>query len=88
MAVSDRIRDAARALREARAAAAPIPPVSSTYGIATIDDAYAVAAINTTLRLESGGRISGRKIGLTSRAVQRQLGVDQPDFGVLFAEME
>jgi 2-keto-4-pentenoate hydratase len=85
---ADTVHAAARALREARASASPIPPISSTYGITAIDDAYAVAAVNTALRVKDGARISGKKIGLTSRSVQRQLGVDQPDFGVLFSDME
>jgi 2-keto-4-pentenoate hydratase len=82
------IAEAAKALRAARASAQPIAPVAAAYGLATIDDAYAVAALNTAVRIAGGGRITGRKIGLTSRAVQKQLGVDQPDFGVLFADME
>lgn len=88
MTAIDRIHAAAQALREARQSASPIPPISSTHGIAAIEEAYAVAAINAALRLKEGARISGKKIGLTSRAVQRQLGVDQPDFGVLFSDME
>lgn len=88
MSTIDRIHAAALALRAARVSGSPIPPISSTYGIVTIDDAYAVAAVNTAARAKAGARISGKKIGLTSRAVQRQLGVDQPDFGVLFSDME
>jgi 2-keto-4-pentenoate hydratase len=46
--------------------------------------AYAVRQINTRFWQDSGRRIVGRKIGLTSIAVQKQLGVDRPDYGVLF----
>lgn len=79
---------AALALREARRTRTPIARISETHGIAGLDNAYAVAAINTAERLRSGARVVGKKVGLTSRAVQQQLGVDQPDFGVLFDDME
>jgi len=49
--------------------------------------AYAVQQALTARRLAAGERLVGRKIGLTSKAVQRQLGVDAPDFGALFAGM-
>ena len=82
------IADAALTLRQARASRQPIPPVSATYGIASIEDAYAVAGLNNSALIEAGHRPTGKKIGLTARAVQKQLGVDQPDFGVLLAGME
>jgi 2-keto-4-pentenoate hydratase len=65
----------------------PVPPVRADLDGGGVDAAYAVQQ-RTTARWEAAGRrIVGRKIGLTSAAVQRQLGVDQPDFGALFADM-
>jgi 2-keto-4-pentenoate hydratase len=49
--------------------------------------AYRVQSLVAAARVERGATVVGRKIGLTSAAVQRQLGVDQPDFGVLFDDM-
>ncbi len=49
----------------------------------TVEDAYRVQQIGIERRLASGERLVGRKIGLTSRAMQQQLGVDQPDFGAI-----
>lgn len=86
--VDDAIIAAARALREARATRRPIARVSTTFGLETIDEAYAVATLNVNERCAAGGRVVGRKVGLTSKAVQTQLRVDQPDFGVLFDDME
>ena len=74
-----RLRDAYRA--------GVVPPLRD--GLETNDGAgaYAVQAINTRFWQDQGRRIIGRKIGLTAKAVQAQLGVDQPDFGVLFDDM-
>ena len=62
-------------------------PVRDVLGTTDIATAYAVQAELTRRRLAEGRTITGRKIGLTSPAVQQQLGVDQPDFGVLFDDM-
>jgi 2-keto-4-pentenoate hydratase len=86
--MSSRVERAAAALREARLSRRQIAPIAATYGLGSIDEAYAVAALNTAARLAEGRRVIGRKIGLTAKSVQRQLGVDQPDFGVLFDDME
>ena len=75
----------ARALRTARRTKTPIRPVSETFGLRNVDDAYAVQAWNAKLDEADGQTATGRKIGLTSPAVQRQLGVNEPDCGVLWA---
>ena len=49
-------------------------------------DGYAVQQLNTEHWLAAGRRISGHKVGLTNRAVQAQLGMDEPIWGVLFAD--
>jgi 2-keto-4-pentenoate hydratase len=80
--------EAAAAVLRARRDRKTIARISESHGIAGLDAAYAVAEINTRTRLEQGARIVGMKVGLTSKAVQQQLGVDQPDFGILFDDME
>jgi 2-keto-4-pentenoate hydratase len=62
----------------------PIAPLREIMDSSDIEGAYSIQQANTRVWVDEGRRIIGRKIGLTSRAVQAQLGVDQPDFGVLF----
>lgn len=71
----------------AAAQGSPIPPVRDRFSAPSMEDGYAIQAYNTRRALAAGRRLVGRKIGLTSPAVQRQLGVGQPDFGMLFADM-
>jgi 2-keto-4-pentenoate hydratase len=88
MSKQEIIQQAADALALARASRQPIAPLATKFDLSGVEAAYAVANANTRARLASGRRIVGTKIGLTSKAVQQQLGVDQPDFGMLFDDME
>lgn len=74
----------AASLAEARRNRTPIFPVTETSPGFDVVSAYAVQEINTLHRLAAGQRIVGRKIGLTSPAVQAQLGVNEPDYGMLW----
>ncbi|WP_427309811.1 2-keto-4-pentenoate hydratase [Cupriavidus sp. H39] len=81
------IEQAATRLRQAQQDGRPCAPVRDLIAAGDIDAAYAVQQANTAHWLGTGRRLVGRKIGLTATSVQRQLGVDQPDFGMLFADM-
>jgi len=76
------------ALSRAAETRTPCDPVRSLIEPLGIAGAYEVQARGTEQALRAGHRIVGAKIGLTSQAVQRQLGVDRPDFGVLLDSME
>lgn len=66
---------------------ATLAPLRAGLDPTDVEGAYAVQKINTDYWANAGRKIVGRKVGLTSKAVQTQLGVDQPDFGVLFEDM-
>lgn len=81
--LADRLWDAERT-------GVPIPPPAADDpqgGGATVEDAYAVQQHNVGRRLARGAVVRGRKVGLTSLAVQRMLGVDEPTFGTLLDDM-
>lgn len=82
------VRVAGERLAAAAASGSPCAPVRDLLGDTDLALAYEVQQVLTRHRRSGGARIVGRKIGLTSPAVQRQLGVDRPDFGVLFDDMQ
>jgi len=81
------LRAVADALWNARATRQPIPPPRQWLERADCGGAYEIQRYNHARAIAGGRRCVGRKIGLTSAAVQRQLGVGQPDYGLLFDDM-
>lgn len=81
------INKEADALRRAGETRTPVPPLSDRLSATDVALGYAIQNANTEYWLKSGRKLTGRKIGLTARAVQAQMGVDQPDYGMLFADM-
>jgi len=78
---------AARILAEAERTQRPIDPLTRTWPGIEVPDAYEIQRIQVRQRLAAGRSVRGHKVGLTSRAMQRMLGVDQPDFGHLLDDM-
>lgn len=83
----DQIQAAATRLWQAQQTGQACTPVRDLIEADDIERAYAVQKLNVARGVAAGRRLVGRKIGLTARSVQAQLGVDQPDFGHLFADM-
>lgn len=84
----DRHREWAQQLFTARRDRAPIRPLREQDPDLTADDAYRIQeALIDLLRTDGGGEIVGYKLGLTSRAMQEAIGVDQPDYGPVLSSM-
>ncbi len=81
------LQETAALLDQAEQSRVPLPPLSQEYPTLTPAQAYAMQSAWLDLKLAKGARVIGRKIGLTSRAMQELLGVDQPDYGFLLDSM-
>jgi 2-keto-4-pentenoate hydratase len=78
---------AAEALATAERDHAPIDPLTNTYPSIDVVDAYEIQLINIRRRLAAGATIRGHKVGLSAKAMQQMLGVDEPDYGHLMDDM-
>ena len=83
----DQIAELAADHEQARLTATSIDPVSRRYPDVTLEDAYAIQAAWVALQVEAGSVVRGKKIGLTSRAMQQAMKIDEPDYGILFDYM-
>lgn len=75
-------------LFEAETTRKAIAPLTAADATLTVNDAYAIQMHNVNRVLAVGQVISGKKIGLTSEGIQKQMGVNEPDYGHLFASMD
>lgn len=80
-------QDLALALLRAERERAPIQPLSEVYPALNPAQSYAIQTAWLQQKQAEGARVIGHKIGLTSKAMQQQLGVDQPDYGYLLDTM-
>jgi 2-keto-4-pentenoate hydratase len=84
----DAIEAAAQRLWTAASSHHTVAPLRGELEPHDLEGAYAVQDVNTKRRIAAGHRVVGYKIGLTSVALQQRLGIDEPDFGILFDDME
>ncbi len=75
-------------LAEAERTRVPIAPLTDENPTIDVVDAYEVQLINIRQRVAEGARVVGHKVGLSSKAMQQMMSVDEPDYGHLLDEME
>ncbi len=85
--MTNSLQHIAKRLEESSQTGTVIDPIRHELDANDLAAAYQIQQINVQYAVNQGRRIVGRKIGLTSATVQKQLGVDQPDFGTLFSDM-
>jgi 2-keto-4-pentenoate hydratase len=78
----------AAALADAERSRVPTTPLTAAHPDIDVVDAYEIQLINIRARLDDGARVIGHKVGLSSEAMQKMMGVDEPDYGHLLADME
>ncbi|WFR83228.1 2-oxo-hept-4-ene-1,7-dioate hydratase [Arthrobacter sp. Y-9] len=78
------IAQLAQELADAERDRAVIPRITARHPEATVDDSYAIQRVWQEKNLAAGRRLVGRKIGLTSKAMQQATGISEPDYGVMF----
>jgi 2-keto-4-pentenoate hydratase len=81
-------REAAHALVTAERDRVPVPPLRETYPDLDVVDAYEIQLLNIRQRVAAGAAVRGHKVGLSSKAMQEMMGVDEPDYGHLLSDME
>ena len=75
-------------LAQAERSREPIAPLTSGHPDIDVVDAYEIQLINIRQRVAEGARVVGHKVGLSSKAMQQMMGVDEPDYGHLLDEMQ
>ncbi|WP_067668140.1 2-keto-4-pentenoate hydratase [Nocardia miyunensis] len=87
--LSDAVRrELAAELAAAERDRVPIDPLVTRYPEIDVVDSYEIQLVNIRERLDGGAKVIGHKVGLSSEAMQKMMGVDEPDYGHLLAEME
>ena len=78
---------AADLLREAETSRVAVPPLVQTFPEIDVVDSYEIQLLNIRRRLAAGATVYGHKVGLSSKAMQEMMGVDEPDYGHLLSDM-
>jgi 2-keto-4-pentenoate hydratase len=81
-------RRAADVLAAAERDRVPVPPLVEQFPEMDVVDSYEIQLLNIRRRLAAGATVNGHKVGLSSEAMQKMMGVDEPDYGHLLSDME